>query len=174
MYARATSTSRFFFSLLFVLCVKYFQFCNNTVCMLLIVTTLILINKCFTVKLLKCTPCAKLITLTGYGPKALSALKTEKKIKVRTFSKVSFLSYMMGNETDDLKLPALSKATYQRWSFEVKFCARSLGVLSIVDGSEVRPSGQNREKEVMEWDKRDGKACRILTCGLSDDDHTAI
>jgi len=81
---------------------------------------------------------------------------------------------MMGNETDDLKLPALSKATYQRWSFEVKSCARSLGVLSIVDGSEVRPSGQNREKEVMEWDKRDGKACRILTCGLSDDDHTAI
>jgi len=44
----------------------------------------------------------------------------------------------------------------------------------VVDGSEIRPSGQNREKEVMEWDKRDGKACRILTCGLNDDDHTAI
>lgn len=80
----------------------------------------------------------------------------------------------MGNETDDPKLPALSKATYQRWSFEVKSCARSLGVLSVVDGSERRPPGQGREKEVMDWEKRDGKACRILTCALNDDDHAAI
>lgn len=26
----------------------------------------------------------------------------------------------------------------------------------------------------MEWDKRDGKACRILTYGLNDNDQTAI
>jgi len=80
----------------------------------------------------------------------------------------------MRNENDDLKLPALSKATYQRWSFEVKSCARSIGVLSVMDGLEVRPSGQGKEKEAMEWDKQDGKACRILTCGLNDDDHAAI
>lgn len=75
----------------------------------------------------------------------------------------------MRNETDDPKLPALSKATYQRWSFEVKSCTRSLGVLS-----EKCPPGQGKEKEIMEWEKRDGKAYRILTCGLNNDDHAAF
>lgn len=60
----------------------------------------------------------------------------------------------MGNDHDDLKLPALSKATYQRWSFEVKSCARSLGVLTVMEGSEERPSGQGKDKEAKDWDKR--------------------
>lgn len=80
----------------------------------------------------------------------------------------------MKNEIDDLKLPTLSKAIYQRWSFEVKSCARSLGVLTVMNGSEERPSGQGREREVTEWERRDGKACRILTYSLNDDDHAAI
>lgn len=80
----------------------------------------------------------------------------------------------MGNDSDNHKLPVLSKATYQRWSFEIKSCARSLGMLSVMDESENRPSGQGKKKEAMEWDKRDGKASRILTCSFNDDDHAAI
>ena len=40
---------------------------------------------------------------------------------------------------EDFKILVLSRATYQRWSFEVKAALRSVGVYEVVDGSEPCP-----------------------------------
>lgn len=52
-------------------------------------------------------------------------------------------------------------------------CLKSVGVYEIVNGKEVYPTN-GRTEDVKEWQKKDAKAMRILSGGLSDDDHSAI
>lgn len=47
-----------------------------------------------------------------------------------------------------------------------------IGALEVVDGTELCPTDDEKKKK--EWRKTDGRARRVLTNGLSDDDHTAI
>ncbi|EFN73168.1 hypothetical protein EAG_05293 [Camponotus floridanus] len=63
--------------------------------------------------------------------------------------------------TEDFRLPLLTKDSYQRWKYEV-------------DGLVRCPVGHDKEKDIETWMKTDGKAQRILTYALSDDDHAAI
>lgn len=70
----------------------------------------------------------------------------------------------------DLRVPVLTKASYQRWKFEVIACLKSVGVYEVVNGNEVC----GKSEEVKEWQKKDAKAMRILSGGLSDDDYSAI
>jgi len=74
---------------------------------------------------------------------------------------------------EDLRVPVLTKATYQRWKFEVTACLKSVGVYEVVNGTEIYPSA-GRSDEVKEWQKKDAKAMRILSGGLSDEDHSTI
>lgn len=76
--------------------------------------------------------------------------------------------------TEDFKLPPLTKENYQRWKYEVRSCLKSIGATGYVDGTVECPNGPGKEKEIEMWMKTDGKAQRILTCALTDDDHTAI
>jgi len=71
---------------------------------------------------------------------------------------------------EDLRVSVLTKASYQRWKFEVIACLKSVVVYEVVNGSEVC----KKPEEVKEWQKKDAKAMRILSGGLSDDDHSAI
>lgn len=77
---------------------------------------------------------------------------------------------MASNE--ELKLPLLSKATYLRWRYEVESALQAIGALEVVDGAELCPTDDEKKKK--EWRKLDGRARRVLTTSLSDDDHTAI
>jgi len=74
---------------------------------------------------------------------------------------------------EDLRVPVLTKASYQRWKFEVTACLKSVGVYEVVNGIEVYPLS-GRSEEAKEWQKKDAKAMRILSGGLSDEDHSAI
>ncbi|KMQ86303.1 copia protein [Lasius niger] len=76
--------------------------------------------------------------------------------------------------TEDFRLPPLTKNNYQRWKYEVRFCLKSIGATGHVDGTVKCPTEPGREKDVEIWMKTDGKAQRVLTCALSDDDHAAI
>lgn len=68
----------------------------------------------------------------------------------------------------------MTKDSYQRWKYEVRSCLKSIGATGHVDGTVICPTGADREKDVEAWIKTDGKAQRVLTCALSDDDHAAI
>lgn len=63
---------------------------------------------------------------------------------------------------EDLRVPILTKASYQRWKFEVIACLKSVGVYEIVYGSEARPA-DGRHEEIKEWQKKDATAMRILS-----------
>lgn len=75
---------------------------------------------------------------------------------------------------DEIKLPVLTKANYQRWKFEVVSCLRALGVYEVVDGTEVCPTGTGSQEGIKNWRRLDAKATRVLTYGLTDDDHASI
>lgn len=73
---------------------------------------------------------------------------------------------------EDLRVPVLTKTSYQRWKFEVIACPKSVDVYEVVDGTDIYPTG--KADEIKEWQKKDAKAIRILSGSLSDDDHSAI
>jgi len=76
--------------------------------------------------------------------------------------------------TEEFRLPSLTKDTYQRWKYEVRSCLKSIGATGHVDGTIKCPTGLGSEKDAELWMKIDGKAQRVITCALSDDDHAAI
>jgi len=76
--------------------------------------------------------------------------------------------------TEDFRLPPLTKDNYQRWKYEVRSCLKSIGATGHVDGTVRCPAVPGNEKDAEIWLKTDGKAQRVLTCALSDDDHAAI
>lgn len=81
---------------------------------------------------------------------------------------------MTSNEELIVKLPLLSKATYLRWRYEVESALQAIGAIEVVDGTELCPTEERTkdEKKRKEWRKIDGRARRVLTNGLSDDDHS--
>lgn len=76
--------------------------------------------------------------------------------------------------TEDFRLPQLTKDNYQRWKYEVRSCLKSLDATGYIDGTVKYPTRPNSEKDIELWMKTDGKAQRVLTHALSDDDHAAI
>lgn len=76
--------------------------------------------------------------------------------------------------SEDIRVPVLTKSNYQRWKYEVTSYLESVGVFDIVSGAEPCPNSTTHAKEAKEWRKGDARAKRILTGGLSDDDHASI
>lgn len=75
---------------------------------------------------------------------------------------------------EDFKLPSLTKDSYQRWKYEVRSCLKNIGATGYVDGTVRCSTESGNERDIETWMKTDGKALRVLTCALSDDDHAAI
>lgn len=70
-------------------------------------------------------------------------------------------------------VPTLTKANYQRWSFDLKTVLQAKGVAKHADGS-VKYEDQDNEKDQEAWLEKDGKAKVIILRTLDDEHHAMV